>query len=67
VWTVRNPRFEVAEYDAGWVWTLYNDGEAVACSIGENNKRETILDFARWLADSNHPPILVIGGGVLEV
>jgi hypothetical protein len=64
-WTVRNPRFEVKEYDEGWYWSLINEGKGVAQSYGHPDKNDTV-DFIRWLK-RNGASVPIIGGGVLEL
>ena len=64
-WTVRNPRFEVKEYEEGWYWRLMNEGEGVAQSYGHPDKDDTV-GFIRWLKH-NGASVPIIGGGILEL
>ncbi len=64
-WTVRNPRFEVKEYQEGWYWRLTNDGIGVAQSYGYPEKDDTV-DFIRWLKHKGGD-VPIIGGGVVEL
>ena len=64
-WTVRNPRFEVKEFKEGWYWRLMNDGEGVAQSYGDLDKKDTV-DFIRWLKH-NGASVPIVGGGILEL